>query len=238
MKARPPFDASCDMPCSIIAAGSGRNARSTPIRIMPPAMPRMPEMNAVTSVEAARTENTSAVLMAAHSARGGYTSKMTLLSRLMRFLHEDRYARRAGVHRHRRPRELQPRRRLAARYADGPVAPRAEPRSLPRREAHRAHDALGHAHAHRPGLSATGAPPAHRPRERARRDPRERQGVARRCDDRMRAHGRRALSAGHRARIRAALSDEPRAHPRPFFVRRGCRGAAARGRVRHQHAGA
>ena len=37
------------MPCNIIAAGKGNSANNTPIRIMPPAMPRMPKMNEVTS---------------------------------------------------------------------------------------------------------------------------------------------------------------------------------------------
>src|SRR3954470_20935641 len=214
MKARPPFEASCEMPCRSIAAGSGRSASSTPIRIMPPAIPRMPEMNEVTSVLNASTEKTRAADMARHSAFGAWLSKMTLWRPLMRFLHEDRYARRAGLPRDRRPGEFQPRRRDAAHYADRALAPRTEPGSVPRREARRAHDALGIAHRHRSRFPAAGAAPVDRPRERAGGDPRERQGAARRRDDCLRADGRRAVPAGHRAAVRRPLSGEPAAHPR------------------------
>src|SRR3954467_11799927 len=119
MKVRPPFEASCELPCRRIAAGSGRRASSPPIRRMPPAIPRMPEMKEVTSVLNASTEKTRAADMARHSAFGAGLSKMTLWRPLMSFLHEDRHARRAGLHRDRRPGELQPRRRGAAHYADG-----------------------------------------------------------------------------------------------------------------------
>ena len=57
MNARQPLAVSCEMPCSIIAAGSGSSASSTPIRIMPPAMPRMPEMKEVTSEVTAISES-------------------------------------------------------------------------------------------------------------------------------------------------------------------------------------
>ena len=54
--ARQALEASCVMPCSIIAAGSDRSASSTPMRIMPPAIPRIPEMKDVTTAEIARIE--------------------------------------------------------------------------------------------------------------------------------------------------------------------------------------
>jgi hypothetical protein len=37
------------MPCNIIAADKGNKASKMPIKIIPPAMPRMPEMNEVIS---------------------------------------------------------------------------------------------------------------------------------------------------------------------------------------------
>ena len=52
------------MPWSIIAAGSGSIASRIPIRIMPPAMPRMPEMKEVTSAETPRTESSRSEDMA------------------------------------------------------------------------------------------------------------------------------------------------------------------------------
>src|SRR3954471_15839990 len=231
MKARPPLEASCEMPCSIMAAGSGRSASSAPIRILPPAMPRMPEMNDVTRVDSARTEKTRAADMARHSARVAAFSKMTLWRALMSLLHEDRYARRAGLHRHRRPGKLQPRRGIAAHHADRSLAPRAEPGGVPRREARRAHHTVRIAHRYWAGFPAAGAAPAHRSRERAGPDPRERQGAARRRDHRLRADGRRAVPAGHRAPVRGALSRQPATHPRPFVIGCGGRGAAPGGRV-------
>ena len=36
------------MPCNIMAAATGIANKTTPIKIMPPAMPRIPEMNDVT----------------------------------------------------------------------------------------------------------------------------------------------------------------------------------------------
>jgi hypothetical protein len=42
-----PFDAICVTAWSTIAAGRGMITMSTPIRIMPPAMPKMPEINEV-----------------------------------------------------------------------------------------------------------------------------------------------------------------------------------------------
>src|SRR5215210_5512169 len=52
------------MPCSIMAAGTGSNASSTPIRIIPPAIPRMPEMNDVmtTLTEIAAREKTEIIV--------------------------------------------------------------------------------------------------------------------------------------------------------------------------------
>src|ERR1043166_3192135 len=44
---RQPFEAICVTPCSIMASGTGMMTSSTPIRISPPAMPKMPERNAV-----------------------------------------------------------------------------------------------------------------------------------------------------------------------------------------------
>ena len=41
-KARQPFDAICVVACSTIAVGSGISISSTPIRIIPPAMPNRP----------------------------------------------------------------------------------------------------------------------------------------------------------------------------------------------------
>src|SRR5689334_1477649 len=61
--ARQPLEASCDTPCSIIAAGTGMSASSTPMRIMPPAIPRMPEMNEVARPETARMATRSGVLI-------------------------------------------------------------------------------------------------------------------------------------------------------------------------------
>jgi hypothetical protein len=37
----------CVMACSTMAVGTGKKATSTPIRIMPPAMPKMPDKNEV-----------------------------------------------------------------------------------------------------------------------------------------------------------------------------------------------
>ena len=37
--------------CSTIAVGSGIRTSSTPIRIMPPAMPKMPDRNAVPTIK-------------------------------------------------------------------------------------------------------------------------------------------------------------------------------------------
>ena len=55
-RARHALEASCVTPCSIIAAGTGISASRIPMRIMPPAIPRMPEMNEVTTAETARIE--------------------------------------------------------------------------------------------------------------------------------------------------------------------------------------
>ena len=45
--ARQPFDAICVTACRIMACGTGKSANSTPIRIRPPAIPKMPERSAV-----------------------------------------------------------------------------------------------------------------------------------------------------------------------------------------------
>ena len=47
---RQPFDAICVTPCSIMASGNGRMTSSTPIRISPPAIPKMPERKAVATM--------------------------------------------------------------------------------------------------------------------------------------------------------------------------------------------
>ena len=49
-------------------------------------------------------------------------------------------------------------------------------------------------------------PPAHRPGERAGRDPEDRQSAARRRRDRVRPDGRRAVPAAHHPRVLRALS--------------------------------
>ena len=48
--ARQPFDAIWVTACSTIAAGSGMMAIKIPIRIMPPAMPKMPDRNEVATI--------------------------------------------------------------------------------------------------------------------------------------------------------------------------------------------
>jgi hypothetical protein len=48
--ARQPFEAICVIACSTIAAGNGISAKSTPIRISPPAMPNRPDRNAVATI--------------------------------------------------------------------------------------------------------------------------------------------------------------------------------------------
>src|SRR6188768_4132215 len=53
-KARQPFDAICVIACSTIAVGSGISISSTPIRIMPPAMPNRPDRKAVATIKAPR----------------------------------------------------------------------------------------------------------------------------------------------------------------------------------------
>src|SRR3984893_4703559 len=53
-KARQPLEAICVIACSTIAAGNGISTSSTPIRIMPPAMPNRPDRNAVATISAPR----------------------------------------------------------------------------------------------------------------------------------------------------------------------------------------
>lgn len=65
--ARQPFADICATPCNIIAAGTGKKASKTPIKIIPPAMPRMPEMKEVMTTDMAmmtkaRVEGISAFL--------------------------------------------------------------------------------------------------------------------------------------------------------------------------------
>ena len=59
---RQPFDAICVTPCSIIASGTGISASSTPIRIMPPAMPKMPDRNDVPTMTRQRMEMSSGLM--------------------------------------------------------------------------------------------------------------------------------------------------------------------------------
>src|SRR5690242_1273719 len=63
MKARQPLAENCVIPCSSIAAGTVRLASSTPMRIMPPAIPRIPEMNEVTRVAKPRVAMMGSVMV-------------------------------------------------------------------------------------------------------------------------------------------------------------------------------
>ena len=53
MIARHPLEVICAVPCRTMAAETGRNAISTPIRIIPPAMPKTPEINDVPNTDSA-----------------------------------------------------------------------------------------------------------------------------------------------------------------------------------------
>src|SRR6478672_13296824 len=59
---RQPFDAICVTPCSIIASGTGIMASRMPTRIMPPAMPKMPDRNDVPTMVRQRMDMTSGVM--------------------------------------------------------------------------------------------------------------------------------------------------------------------------------
>src|SRR6185312_5877566 len=59
--ARQPLEAICVIACSTIAVGSGISISSTPIRIMPPAMPNRPDRNAVATIRAPRAAIISGV---------------------------------------------------------------------------------------------------------------------------------------------------------------------------------
>src|SRR5258707_1241890 len=59
---RQPFDAICVTPCSIIASGTGIIASRMPTRIIPPAMPKMPDRNDVPTMVRQRMDMTSGVM--------------------------------------------------------------------------------------------------------------------------------------------------------------------------------
>src|SRR5580704_18616222 len=61
-KARQPFDAIWVIACSTIAVGSGISVSSTPIRIIPPAMPNRPDRNDVATISRPRAAIISGVI--------------------------------------------------------------------------------------------------------------------------------------------------------------------------------
>src|SRR5689334_12914999 len=65
-QARQPLATICVRPCSTIAAATGISANKIPNRIMPPAMPKMPETNDVASTAAANVTAIPRLSMGAH----------------------------------------------------------------------------------------------------------------------------------------------------------------------------
>src|SRR5216684_8842960 len=74
--ARQPLEAICVTACSTMAVGSGKTTSSTPIRMRPPAMPKMPDRKAVKIIRSERLAASRVVMAATMDAQTAHIKYM------------------------------------------------------------------------------------------------------------------------------------------------------------------